>query len=413
MITVAYITDENYAMPTYVSVYSLIRNKDKEDKVRIYLIGNNLSRESKEYYLHLKGENVEVRLLCVDSDKYVSLSKTCHLAQTIHVSDAALFKMDLPQILEGEDKVLYIDGDTLIQGSLKDLYETDVEKVYVAAVEEPFDKKVEGFSSFCDRIGLKRGSYFNSGVMLLNLAKMREENVSGKLLEYRIHRMNYFMDQDCLNAVLGEKIIFLPCIYNFMSTISDLYDANELGHIFFGMDGFTIESCIAEARILHLTDRKKPWIYNMPWYSKLFFSYYSKTPYRKQWIDLKSPLKVLRDENQDLRRRMNAILSRAEFVFPYDRISKGCRIVLYGAGKMGQSFYRQIQATQYCEIAAWVDIKGSDAGENVDFPGKISEVSYDYVLIAIGMQRIVDEVKNLLKNTYQVESGKMITKFCG
>lgn len=410
-ITVAYITDENYAMPTYISAFSMIKNRGKEDNLKIYLIGNGLSDDTKEKFLLLKKKDVDVQLIEADRNKYISLAKTCLFSKTIHVSDTALFKMDLPEILSGEEKILYIDGDTLIQGSLRELYDTDIDNKYVAAVEEPFDEAVGEYSFFYDRLGLKRKHYFNSGVMLLNLAMMRTQNISEKLLEYRTYGVNYFMDQDCLNAVLGERLVLLPCIYNFMSTISDLYNIGEIGQKLFGMETTSIESCIAKARILHLTDRKKPWIYNMPWYSDLFFSYYRESPYKTEKIILKSPLKVLRDENQDLRKRMNHIVSTMEFVFPYHKIPKGSRIVMYGAGKMGKSFYQQIQATQYCNIAAWVDKKGGSISENVALPARIADISYDYVLIALSNQKLVDEVKDFLKNTYHVENTRMISKF--
>lgn len=411
VITVAYITDESYAMPTYISAYSMIRNKEKEDNLRIYLIGNGLSDDSKVNFLLLKKSDVDVQLIEVDSNKYVSLAKTCLFSKTIHVSDTALFKMDLPNILPGEEKVLYIDGDTLIQGSLRELYDTDIKNKYVAAVEEPFDEEIGEYSFFYDRIGLKRKHYFNSGVMLLNLAMLRAHNISEKLLEYRIHGVNYFMDQDCLNAILGERLVLLPCIYNFMSTISDLYDINEIGQKLFGIETTSIESCIAMARILHLTDKKKPWIYNMPWYSDLFFSYYRESPYKIEKIILKSPLKVMGDENKSLRKRMNHIISTIEFVFPYHKIPKGSRIVMYGAGKMGKSFFQQIKATQYCDIVAWVDKKGMSIAKDVALPTRIVDVSYDYILIALSNQQLVDEVRDFLRNTYHVEKTKMISKF--
>lgn len=410
-ITAVYITDENYAMPTYISIFSMIKNKDEEDLLKIYLIGKGLSNQTKSRYNTLLCKDVSLEMIEVDRDKYFLLSKTCLFAQTIHVSDAALFKMDLPDLLADEEKILYIDGDTLIQGSLKGLFETNIEKEYVAAVADQFDEKINGNSSFCHRIGLERKHYFNSGVMLLNLKKMRADNISRRLLEYRSQGINYFMDQDCLNAVLGERLVLLPCIYNFMSTISDVYDAEEIGEKFLGERTESIEDCISKSIILHLTDKKKPWIYNIPWYSDIFLKYYRESVYGNEKIIFKSPLKVLRDENQLLRERMNYMIQHTEFVFPYQLLPKGSKVVLYGAGKMGQSFYEQIQATNYCNIVAWIDKRGNSAMDQVGFPEDIVKVTYDFILIAIGNQQIVSEVKNLLKNTYHVQTEKIVSKF--
>lgn len=410
-ITIAYITDENYVMPTHISIFSLIKNKKQEDILKIYLIGDNISSISKEQFRKLQEKKVEIEIIEVGKDKYTSLGKTCFFSETIHVSAAALFKMDLPELLCDEDKVIYIDGDTLIQGSLNELYKTDIESAFVAAVDDQFDVRIEEYSYLCGRIGLKRKHYFNSGVMLLNLKKMRQENISQRLLEYRTMGINYFMDQDCLNAVLGEKLITLPYVYNFMSTLSDVYDAAEIGKKFLNINIKSMEECISSAKILHLTDRKKPWIYNMPWYSEIFLRYYNQSLYKTEKIILKSPLKVLVNERQNLIRQLNQLNDRMEAVFPYEKIPKGSRVVIYGAGKMGQSYYRQILATQYCKLEAWVDKQGNRSAEGVDFPEKLQNVMYDYVIIAIANQQIVNEIKDYLKNTFGVDEIKIISKF--
>lgn len=410
-IIIAYITDENYVMPTHISIFSLIKNKKQEDILKIYLIGDNISSISKEQFRKLQEKKVEIKIIEVGKDKYISLGKTCFFSETIHVSATALFKMDLSELLCDEDKVIYIDGDTLIQGSLNELYKTDIESAFVAAVDDQFDVRIEEYSYLCGRIGLKRKHYFNSGVMLLNLKKMRQENISQRLLEYRTMGINYFMDQDCLNAVLGEKLITLPYVYNFMSTLSDVYDVAEIGKKFLNINIKSMEECISSAKILHLTDRKKPWIYNMPWYSEIFFRYYNQSLYKTEKIILKSPLKVLVNERQNLIRQLNQLTDRMEAVFPYEKIPKGSRVVIYGAGKMGQSYYRQILATQYCKLEAWVDKQGNRSAEGVDFPKKLQNVMYDYVIIAIANQQIVNEIKDYLKNTFGVDEIKIISKF--
>ncbi len=63
----------------------------------------------------------------------------------------------------------------------------------------------------------KHRGYFNSGVMLLNLAAMRRDEITKKLFDYREHGINFFMDQDALNVVFRDEVKFLSWKDNFSS----------------------------------------------------------------------------------------------------------------------------------------------------------------------------------------------------
>ena len=69
-----------------------------------------------------------------------------------------------------------------------------------------------------------------------------------------------------------------------------------------------------------------------------------------------------------------AYLQVNSFSFPYDKVQPGSEIILYGMGKAGNVFYRQIIQTRCCNIIAWADIKAEHIG---------NKYSFDYVVIAI------------------------------
>lgn len=83
-------------------------------------------------------------------------------------------------------------------------------------------------------------------------------------------------------------------------------------------------------------------------------------------------------------------------IFPFGKVHKGEKIVLYGAGRVGKIYHHQIDMSKYCEIAAWVDknlaavdpmIKGTDA---------IFTEIFDCIVIAIADKRIQNEVREEL-----------------
>ncbi|WP_217596219.1 hypothetical protein [Cohnella sp. GbtcB17] len=87
----------------------------------------------------------------------------------------------------------------------------------------------------------------------------------------------------------------------------------------------------------------------------------------------------------------------SQYIFPYRSIEAGSKIVLYAAGDVGQHYYRQLQATGYCEVVLWLDREPN--ATNVRLPESItclSSENYDFVVIAIQNIELIDSIKNFL-----------------
>lgn len=103
-------------------------------------------------------------------------------------------------------------------------------------------------------------------------------------------------------------------------------------------------------------------------------------------------------------------LREKSWVFPYQKVPKACRIVLYGAGKMGQAYYEQVELTGYCEIVLWMDQKFATEQPSKDC-GWIKELrtkKYDYIVIAIAQDRLVEDVIQQLRQ-WNVPGEKIIS----
>jgi len=101
-------------------------------------------------------------------------------------------------------------------------------------------------------------------------------------------------------------------------------------------------------------------------------------------------------------------LSMSYYLFPFDKIPKNSRIVLYGAGNVGKQFYDQATETNFCEIVLWLDKKAD--GILIKQPETVVNLNsneYDFALIAIENEAIVLEVKALLMN-YGVPESKIL-----
>ena len=131
-------------------------------------------------------------------------------------TEAASLRLILPELLPELDRVLYLDCDIIVRQDLARLWkETELGENYLAAIyEAPSEQQAERFRA----LGCDPNRYFNSGFLLMNLAQMRAESVSEKLLE--ACRVPYleFPDQDALNQVCQGRVLPLSPLYNSIRT---------------------------------------------------------------------------------------------------------------------------------------------------------------------------------------------------
>lgn len=122
----------------------------------------------------------------------------------------------------------------------------------------------------------------DAGMMLLNLKKMRNENISEKLIDYKLHKdQGFFMSQDALNCTFAERVILLSPTYNYIKKSWDLFDINKICEFY----NITQEECDKiqkKSLILHLADKSKPWKTAHTWGSNLWKNYYLLSPLKNK-----------------------------------------------------------------------------------------------------------------------------------
>lgn len=232
-----FICDNNYALPTRTAINSVIRNKKTETELKIYIVAVDLSPENIKKFKTLATHNVSIEVIeKTNSFAHVGLDH-------IYVSKAALFKFSLPELLP-DDKVLYLDGDIIVQEDLSGLYKMDISKYYAAVIRDYFAENEKQ-----DNIRIKHQFYFNSGCMLLNLLKMRQENITCKLITYKKEaKDNFYMDQDAFNIIFNENVKYVSPEYNFFN----------LYYKFRQKQAYSELQRIINPKIIHFANNK-PW----------------------------------------------------------------------------------------------------------------------------------------------------------
>lgn len=252
---IAYICDDNYAMPTYVSMAS-VKNNLGGRECNIHVVTVGLSDDSKKEFYRFETDKFHVNIHEIDLSFYEK--KIAQISQKSHVTPTALLKFELPNILEETDKVLYLDSDVIVKNNIDELLNYPIGNLYAVCAPELW--------KLVHKENTDNGYYFNSGVMLLNLQQLREDKISLKLWEEKIRISNSntskTMDQDTLNNVLGKRISLIPVKYNFNPYFAQkryLKLVNYFNdHIYDSMKSLT-----EDIRIIHYVGREdKPWIYS-------------------------------------------------------------------------------------------------------------------------------------------------------
>ena len=206
--TIVYASDRNYATLTAVSACSALRHNPG---ARIVLLGYDLEEDAQDI-VQSRVDRSGGEFLYLDvSPAIKELQDKKYNGYTSYAAYARIF---IPQLLHDEKRVVYIDGDTLVNGSLGELLEIDLKGC-------PFALGVDCVpSSYRKVINLPKPSpYFNSGVMLIDLDAWRSHRCTERFLDELNSPAgpNPLGDQDIFCRAFRGEIALLPPKWNFIS----------------------------------------------------------------------------------------------------------------------------------------------------------------------------------------------------
>lgn len=205
---IVYITDENYIYPTQVSAYSAIKNKCPQSTYYFHIIVDGVNpHKAAQAFNPLASETVHFNI--VPQKRAVDIDFSDYLK---HISASALLKFIIPTALPNVDRAIFLDSDTLVTKDLQTLFTTELGDNLAGAVA---DIGITTQHAYLENLGYKEDVYYNAGVLLLDLAKMRQYNIPQQLNTYvQNNRHLVFWDQDAYNIILKKHIKTLPYIYN-------------------------------------------------------------------------------------------------------------------------------------------------------------------------------------------------------
>lgn len=211
-LNILYQSNDYYAPITGVSMTSLMEN-NKDLDLNFFVLDDKISDENKEKMQEIC-DQYKRPLTFINTDKILKTLKELKV-HPFKGTYTTYFKLiALNELNVKNDRILQLDGDTIIDGSLKELCDVGLDGYVCAAT---YDCTMNSYKSMID-IPLT-DKYYNCGVLLINQKKWRSYRCTEKILDHlkNVRHGYYTVDQDIINVLFRDKIKYLDLKYNFNS----------------------------------------------------------------------------------------------------------------------------------------------------------------------------------------------------
>lgn len=300
--------DNNFIMQAGVTIKSVCLSNSQENIV-FHLFTSNISAKNKSILLGLlTSSNHKIRFYEIDESLLNGWPEVSRYPKSIYYR--FFIAKEVPSTVKN---ILYLDCDIIVKESLKELFEMDLNDKIIAAVLDrtPFDIDIINRL----RLPIEEG-YFNSGVMLIDVQKWNELNITSKLCKfiYENSERIVYPDQDALNCLFSSNWKKLHLKYNLQQGF--VYEHTKLYWSYFD------ELCEAQRNpvIIHFSGIK-------PWTNECY------NPFKQLWTDilLQTPWKDYRPKKFNLFKKITIelkifLLSHIHVINERRAISKNCTI---------------------------------------------------------------------------------------
>lgn len=271
-------SSDYYTPYTGITIGSLIENTSAEYNYDINVMSLDMSPSNiQSLKLLAKGrKNVSIRVHNVA--KY---HEDIVFYTRIRFGTENWTRIMLPFIMQRYDKIIDLDCDICVNADVAELYNTELGDNYIAAAR---DINVPGsyargeiFKGYIDDVLEMQSphNYFQSGVTVMNMKKLREDFTLEYLLGLAQSNEYRFIDQDLLNVICEGRTVHLDFSWNYTP---DTYNAVPW-LIKEGHPGFVKEVLAAKEapKIIHYAGHLKPWNCISMEYARKYWEYAAKT----------------------------------------------------------------------------------------------------------------------------------------
>lgn len=303
--------DDKYAPYMGVALYSLMENADPKYDYTVYVIYQDLSDENRKQITGMCRNNFEIIFKQMsDTIHGISNDKAGKL-RCDYSTYTIYYRLFIADMFPQYDKGLYLDSDIVVPGDISELCLTDLQDNILGACADMSVSGVEVIAGYMENaVGVDKDKYINSGILLMNLKKMRKINLS----QHFLNLLNTYCfdniapDQDYLNAMCDGNILHLDKVWDVMP----LHDQPE----------------ISSPKIIHYNLFDKPWCYKGVQYETYFWQFAAKTPFYEELLAYREAYGIERrmhdHESMAVLMKMSEKIPTYEVTFKKIQDKEGC-----------------------------------------------------------------------------------------
>lgn len=319
-------TDMNYIVPAKVAIWSCIEQKGPNDFYDFYILcDSSLTYPDRNFIMELEEKFSNISISFVEV-------KACLFADAplfSHITLPSYYRLMICDLLPQIEKCLYLDVDIIACMNVRELYDYDLNNCVLGAVKDcGVQKRKDDYKGHEKVLGLTDlEGYINAGILVMDLRKMREMNLTARMLE-EIPKGYPIMDQDIINKCCQGIIRYLPLRFNLFS---DYYQTVErLERLAFSLS--ELEETKKKGCIVHFAGPFKPWDWIRCRHSELWWNTAKRALQEKVYEKLR-----IRAEQQACDSDWQSLCKKLEqtqeiVLFGFSEVGKACYDLLIKSG---------------------------------------------------------------------------------
>ncbi|WP_330848082.1 glycosyltransferase [Streptococcus suis] len=209
---IAFSVNNRYAQYLGATILSILAHHPKEE-VRVHILYKEIAQSILQDLGNLAQQtpNLELHFHLLEDQQFSAIP-----IRTEQFPIESFSRFLLPELLADLGRILYLDVDILVHGNLMELFQTDLEEYELGAIVEADIFKY--YQWYLDSLGFgPNDAYFSSGVLLMDLDKMRQNGTTNQLIAMALEKARdyKFPDQDILNTYYKGQFKQLSPSYNY------------------------------------------------------------------------------------------------------------------------------------------------------------------------------------------------------
>lgn len=255
-IPIFFTIDDSYAPFLAVALNSAIKNSDPQRNYKAIVLYQDLSADNISRLQSLQTENFKIELMPIRANMEALDDRMSNRLRCDYFTLTIYFRLFIPSMFPQYDKGIYIDSDIVLTDDIAKMFDIDIGENYIGACNDLSIADIPPLVAYTEKaVGVNAKEYINSGVLLMNLKKMRDDDLEGHFLALlnKYHFDSIAPDQDYLNAMCNGKIYYLEEKWDTMPN-----DAKPM---------------LTETSLIHYNLFSKPWCYDGIQYEEQFWNY--------------------------------------------------------------------------------------------------------------------------------------------